>query len=149
MIVIFCDGACAGNQFSQNVGGWGAVIQKGSGDRLEISGSKRNTTNQRMELMACIEALKVVKGQNMPVGVYSDSAYLVNCINQKWYERWLRNGWINSRGLPVENQDLWRALLELLDGMDVVFRKVKGHAGVGLNDRADELAQKAIREAGV
>lgn len=144
-VKIYCDGACSGNQFSSNTGGWGAVLTY-EGKTREIYGGQKNTTNQRMELTACIKALEQVKTGDIEIEVYTDSAYLVNCMHQKWYERWLRNGWKNARKEPVENKDLWVKLLELLDQKRVRFIKVKGHAGVELNELADSLARRGISE---
>lgn len=144
-IIIYCDGACSGNQFGTNQGGWGAVLLFDS-HRKEISGSEKNTTNQRMELMACIRALESLKRTDLPVIIYSDSAYLVNCMQQKWYEKWRRNGWKNVKKQPVENRDLWEQLLQLLSKYKTSFRKVEGHVGIELNERADKLARKAAEK---
>lgn len=112
----------------------------------ELFGGERNTSNQRMELTACIRALEEIKSKDKPIEIYSDSAYLVNCMHQQWYVRWERNGWKNVKKQPVENQDLWMRLLELLDERDVKFKKVQGHAGVEMNERADELARIGTKE---
>lgn len=112
----------------------------------ELHGGERNTSNQRMELTACIKALEAITATEKPVAIYSDSAYLVNCMHERWYDRWRKNGWKNAKKQPVENRDLWERLLELLEGRRVRFQKVEGHAGVELNERADELAQLGIRE---
>lgn len=145
-IVVYCDGACSGNQSANNIGGWGVVL-KYKHHRKELWGGERNTSNQRMELTACIKALEAITAKEMPVEIYSDSAYLVNCMNERWYERWRRNGWKNTKKQPVENKDLWQRLLDLIEGRDVRFYKVEGHAGIELNERADELAQMGIKEA--
>jgi ribonuclease HI len=110
----------------------------------EIHGGELNTTNQRMELTACIMALEQLKSGKYNVEVYTDSAYLVNCINKKWYTAWQRNGWKNAAKKPVENRDLWEKLLGLLALYKVVFIKVTGHSGNALNERADELARQGI-----
>jgi ribonuclease HI len=145
-IIIYCDGACSGNQYQCNTGGWGAILQQGS--RLkEIHGGERNTTNQRMELTACIRALEQLKSGKYAVEVYTDSAYLVNCMQKKWYATWRRNGWINSARKPVENRDLWEKLLSLISLYKVKFIKVAGHSGNKRNERADELARQGIQEA--
>jgi len=142
-ILIYCDGACSGNQFARNKGGWGAVLKYR--DRVrEISGGETDTSNQRMELTACINALALVKKKDLRIEVYSDSAYLVNCIRQGWYRRWQRNGWKNIAKKPVENRDLWERLISLLAEFDVTFHKVQGHAGIELNERADALARKGM-----
>ena len=144
-VIIYCDGACSGNQFKANSGGWGAVLSYRA-ERKEIRGGEKNTTNQRMELTGGIEALERLKGSGVDAEVYSDSAYLVNGMQQKWYERWEKNGWLNYRKKPVENRDLWERLLKVVRKHNVVFIKVSGHSGVELNERADELARLAIGE---
>ena len=144
-VIIYCDGACSGNQFKGNKGGWGALLVAGDVVK-EIRGGERNTSNQRMELLACIEALRKLNRDGLDVEVYSDSAYLVNCMNQKWYERWQINGWKNARKQPVENKDLWLKLLDLLRKRKVTFHKVKGHSTSALNELADNLAQRGIKE---
>jgi ribonuclease HI len=144
-VVVYCDGACSGNQFSNNKGGWGAVIRYNDRHK-EIYGGELNTTNQRMELIACIKALENVGSSYNEVDVYSDSAYLVNCINKKWYVNWQQNGWKNYKKQPVENKDLWEKLLQLLTKKQVTFTKVSGHSGVELNELADELARRGISE---
>jgi len=144
-IIIYCDGACSGNQYHHNTGGWGAVLLQGS--RLkEIHGGEKNTTNQRMELTACIRALEQIKSGKYAVEVYTDSAYLANCIQRKWYATWQRNGWYNAARKQVENRDLWEKLLSLTSLYKVKFIKVAGHSGNKLNERADELARKGILE---
>jgi ribonuclease HI len=142
-ITIFCDGACSGNQSKLNKGGWGAIVKLKEGTKT-VYGGERNTTNQRMELTACIKALECLTLPKIGVDLYSDSAYLVNCFRDKWYENWQKNCWRNSKKQPVENQDLWRRLLELTDKYNVTFHKVNGHSGNTLNELADKLAQKGI-----
>jgi len=144
-IIIYSDGACSGNQFKSNSGGWGAVLQY-NGTTKEIYGGEHNTTNQRMEITSCIKALEQMKTASIPIAIYSDSAYLVNCMNQQWYKKWQMNGWKNVKKKPVENRDLWERLIELIATYDVSFEKVAGHQGVELNERADELARKGIEE---
>lgn len=145
-IIIYCDGACSGNQYEKNVGGWGAVLQYK--DRVkEIYGGEKNTTNNRMELTACIKALEQVKLKNARIEIYCDSAYIVNCFRQGWRLKWQRNGWMTSKKEPVENRDLWEQLISLVDQHQVAFQKVKGHAGVELNERADQLANRGMAEA--
>ena len=144
-IVIYCDGACSNNQQKDNRGGWGAILLY-QGKTKEISGGERNTTNNRMELLACIRALEAVKNRSLPVEVHTDSAYLANCLLQKWYLRWQRNGWLTAGKKPVENKDLWLRLLALKDKFThVSFHKVAGHSHVELNERADQLAREAIQ----
>ncbi|NLN86185.1 MAG: ribonuclease HI [Syntrophomonadaceae bacterium] len=141
-IDIYTDGACSGNP---GPGGWGAVLLSGRHTK-EIRGGEPETTNQRMELQAVIEALSALKVSGWKVNVYSDSAYVVNAFNQKWLDKWQRNGWFNSRKDPVANQDLWKRLLELTRDNEVRVIKVKGHAGNVYNERCDELARQAIKE---
>lgn len=145
-IIIYCDGACSGNQFRKNAGGWGAILKHGDLVK-EIHGGELNTTNQRMELTACIRALEQLKSGKYDVAVYTDSAYLVNCIHNKWYAAWQKNGWKNAAKKPVENRDLWERLLTLLSMYRVAFIKVAGHSGDPLNERADELARQGIASA--
>ncbi len=145
-VIIYCDGACSGNQFKTNAGGWGAVLKYK--DRVkEIHGGELNTTNQRMELTACIKALEQLTATAFPVAVYTDSAYLANAMKQKWYVKWQSNGWKNAARKAVENRDLWERLLELLKAYHVTFHKVEGHAGDVLNERADKLALQGIEKA--
>ncbi len=147
-IIIYCDGACSNNQQPQNRGGWGAVLLCKDHAR-EISGAERNTSNNRMELLACIKALEEVRNRSLPVDVYTDSAYLANCLLQKWYRRWQRNGWLTAAKKPVENKDLWLRLLALKDQFSsITFHKVAGHSQVELNERADRLAREAIQKLG-
>lgn len=138
-VIVYTDGACSGNP---GPGGWGAILEY-NGHVKELSGGEARTTNQRMEIVAALEALKHLK-EPCHVVVHSDSAYVINCFQQKWYINWRRNGWKNSKGDPVQNRDLWEALLSEVDKHQVEFRKVKGHAGVELNERCDQLARDAV-----
>ncbi len=144
-IIVYTDGACSGNQSRKNVGGWGVVLKHGDHYK-EFYGGERNTTNNRMEMTACIRALEAIKTKDVPIKLHSDSAYIVNCFLQKWYVKWRRNNWKTASKKPVENKDLWEPLLDLAEKMDVQFIKVKGHAGVELNERADELANLGMDE---
>jgi ribonuclease HI len=145
-IQIYCDGACSGNQFGKNSGGWGAIL-KYKDKVKKLYGAERNTSNQRMELTACIKALEAIKINSINIDIYSDSAYLINCMNEKWYERWEKNNWRNSKNKPVENQDLWVGLITLIRKYDISFHKVDGHKGVDLNELADKLARIGIEES--
>ena len=107
------------------------------------AGGERVTTNQRMEITAVLEAVRALGGDG-PVAVVSDSTYVVNCFRDKWYVRWVANGWRNAKKQPVANADLWRPLIELVVAHDVTFRWVKGHSGDRLNDIVDQLAVAAI-----
>jgi ribonuclease HI len=141
--MIYTDGACSGNP---GPGGWGAVLFYGA-NKKEISGCEAGTTNNRMELLAAIEALQILK-EPCKVKLYSDSAYLVNCFQKGWYKNWVRNGWKNSKQEPVENQDLWKRLLKLMEYHAVEYIKVKGHSDNQWNNRCDELAREAIKKLG-
>lgn len=138
-VTIYTDGACSGNP---GPGGWGAILLYGKHEK-ELSGGSKETTNNRMELTAAIEALKKLK-EPCVVHLYSDSAYLVNGMNEGWYRNWQRNGWLNGKKQPVENRDLWQDLLREVKRHNVSFYKVKGHSDNDLNNRCDELARKAI-----
>lgn len=138
-VIIYTDGACSGNP---GPGGWAAILQYGDTSK-EISGGEQSTTNQRMEIRAVLEALRCLK-QPCDVTIYSDSAYVINCFRQKWHVNWRRNGWKNAKGDPVQNRDLWEALFAEAERHQICFEKVKGHAGVALNERCDELARRAV-----
>lgn len=140
-LCIYTDGACSGNP---GPGGWGAVLLYGDNIK-EISGAEKDTTNQRMELLAVIKALEALKVKGWDVTVYSDSAYIVNAFKQDWISNWQRNGWKNSKKEDVANQDLWKRLLALKELNNVTIEKVKGHSGDEWNERCDELARKAIK----
>jgi ribonuclease HI len=131
-VTIYTDGACSGNP---GPGGWAAILIYGEHTK-EISGGDKQTTNNRMELMAVIQSLKMLK-QPCKVKVCSDSAYIVNCFHDKWYVKWEKNGF-------KKNEDLWRELLALYRKHEVEFKKVKGHSNVELNNRCDELARAAV-----
>ena len=139
-VIIYTDGTCSGNP---GPGGWGCVLLWGE-HKKELSGGELLTTNQRMELKAAIEGLKALKVAGWKVKLYSDSAYLVNAINQRWIWGWQKNGWQNSKKEPVANRDLWEELLLYLPRNDVEFYKVKGHAGHEWNERCDALARGGI-----
>jgi len=138
---VYTDGACQNNQApGGQKGGWGCVFVDGP----SYSGYDPKTTNNRMELTAAIEALKHTE-PGATVYLHSDSAYVLNAFLQNWFQGWERRGWKNSKGQPVENQDLWRELLALATARKVEWIKVKGHSGDRYNDKADELAVDAIR----
>ena len=139
-ILVYTDGACSGNP---GPGGWAAIIID-DGQERELSGGERSTTNQRMEMKGAIEGLAAIDGRR-DVALHSDSAYLVNCFRDKWYERWRQNGWRNAQKKPVENRDLWEALIALTERHRVSWHKVAGHSGDPLNERADQLARAAIK----
>ncbi len=136
--VIYTDGACSGNP---GPGGWGWVIPDGAFG----SGFAPDTTNQRMELTAVLEAVRAVPGRLL---IVSDSTYVVNCFRDSWWKGWLDRGWKTSAKKPVANQDLWEPLVELYLEREVDFRWVKGHAGDQWNDIADRLAVEAVINEG-
>ena len=139
MIKIYTDGACKGNP---GKGGWGALIQLG-GESIEIFGGELNTTNNRMELIAVIEALDKVRAEPSRVMVFTDSTYVQKGISE-WILNWKKNGWRSSSKQPVKNQDLWMRLDELKQGMTIEWNWVKGHAGHPENERADFLANQGV-----
>ncbi len=139
-VTIYTDGACSGNP---GPGGWGAVLLWNDHQK-ELSGYEANTTNQRMELCAAVKALEALK-RPCKVKLHSDSAYLINCFKQAWWKKWELNNWTTRGNKSVENQDLWKRLLELNEIHDIEWIKVKGHSGDRLNDRADELATGEIK----
>ena len=140
-VVIYTDGACSGNP---GPGGWGAILMYRD-KKLEISGYEAHTTNNRMELMAPIQALSRLK-EPCQVRVYSDSAYLVNAFQKGWLDNWRRKNWIKSDKKPVENQDLWQELLKFAETHRIEWFKVKGHADNPYNNRCDELATGEIKQ---
>lgn len=135
-VTIYTDGACSGNP---GKGGWGAILIYGDAVK-EISGGEDNTTNNRMELKAVIEALKALKSP-CDVEIYSDSAYVVNAFTQKWIDGWKKKNWKTAGNTSVKNVDLWKELLSLMQNHKVVFKKVKGHSDNELNERCDKLAK--------
>jgi ribonuclease HI len=139
-VAIYTDGACSGNP---GPGGWAAILIDGNIEQ-EISGGEPWTTNQRMEMMGVLQGLRALP-PGRAADVFSDSAYVINCFREKWYVRWRANGWKNSQKKPVENRDLWEALLAEVESRDVAWHKVAGHSGHPLNERADRLAVEAIR----
>lgn len=142
-VCIYTDGACSGNP---GPGGWAALLMVGQ-YKKEISGYVEDTTNNRMELTAALEGLRALN-QACKVNLYSDSAYLVSAFNQRWLEKWQKNGWKNAAGQAVSNPDLWQALLEMDKRHIISWNKVKGHSTNPYNNRVDELAVQAIKDKG-
>lgn len=137
-VQIFTDGACSGNP---GPGGWGAVLRWNDKEK-ELSGGARETTNNRMEMMAAIRALENLK-RAVPVDLYTDSIYLRDGIT-KWMPAWKANGWKTAAKKPVKNRDLWERLERAMKQHDIRWHWVKGHAGHPENERADALARTAI-----
>ena len=125
-------------------GGWAFVVIRDGQEIFKTGHSELNTTNQRMELTAVVEALKYMQEHRHPnekVVIYSDSAYLVNCYLQDWYINWERNGWRNAQHKDVANRDLWEQIIPFFDNFWYYFIKVQGHAGNYRNEQCDEIAQ--------
>ncbi len=137
---IYTDGACLGNP---GPGGYGAVIMEND-NRVELSGGFRKTTNNRMELLAVIAALKYFAGRKgLRLKIHSDSKLIINAFNQHWIKAWKRRGWKKADGDTVLNKDLWQELAKLEEQHYVTFEWVKGHAGIEENERCDELSKAA------
>jgi ribonuclease HI len=134
--VVYTDGACSGNP---GPGGWAWAVAPGG--EPSASGGEGHTTNQRMEILAVLEALRSIDG---PVLVVSDSTYVVNCFRDGWWRRWKTNGWRNAKREPVANRDLWEPLVALYEERRPEFRWVKGHSGDPMNDLVDRLAVAAM-----
>ena len=140
-IDLYTDGACSGNP---GVGGWACVLIY-NGIRKTISGGEKETTNNRMELMAVIRGLETLK-QECIVDIYSDSAYVVNAIEKGWIDNWQKNGWKTAKKDDVLNKDLWQKLLELTKKHPSTFIKVKGHADNELNNLCDKMAVEEVNK---
>lgn len=141
-VTIYTDGACSGNP---GPGGWGAILMY-QDQKKELFGFEPETTNNRMELTAVIEALRALKVA-CNVSIHTDSAYVCNAFQLNWLNNWKANGWKTASKRDVENQDLWRSLLDVLAIHTYQFVKVKGHSDNPFNNRCDELARLAIKQA--
>lgn len=139
--IVYTDGACSGNP---GPGGWAWAVDGGPED----SGGEANTTNQRMEIMAALQAMTSLSGD---LEIVSDSTYVVNCFRDRWYEGWLARGWKTTARKPVANRDLWEPLLKLYQdrggAASIQFSWVKGHSGDKMNDYVDALAVAAAESA--
>lgn len=135
-IEIFTDGACLGNP---GPGGWGAILRYNGVEKV-LSGGEAETTNNRMEILAVIKALKALK-EKCNIELYTDSQYVCNAINKGWAQKWKSNNWKRNKNEPALNSDLWEVLLDLLEKQNVKFNWVKGHAGHEENERCDVLAR--------
>jgi ribonuclease HI len=141
-VELWADGACSGNP---GPGGWGAVLRLG--DRVrELSGGDPQTTNNRMELTAVLEGLRALT-RPVDVVIHVDSSYVERAFTQGWLEGWRRNGWRTAGKQPVKNRDLWEQLAAEVERHRVTWKRVKGHSGVELNERADALAVAACTGA--
>ena len=147
-IDVYTDGSAKGNGTSTSVGGWAFCVVSNGEVVYRSYGSESSTTNQRMELTAAAEALDWLVYLLKPrpedtITVFSDSAYLINCVNQSWWRNWQKNGWRNAKREPVANQDLWIRLIPYFNSASIKWSKVKGHAGDKSNEMVDEMAQSA------
>jgi ribonuclease HI len=138
--VIYTDGACSGNP---GPGGWGAVIFDEDKNETNISGEEKSTTNNRMELMAPIMALKKIK-KSSKIIIYTDSIYLKNGITT-WIKNWEKNGWMSANKKPIKNKDLWVTLNKLSEYQNIDWKWIKAHDGNKYNEMADKLATEAIK----
>ena len=141
-IEIYTDGACRGNP---GPGGWGVLLISGN-RRKTMHGGERETTNNRMELTAAIEALNALRGPRQVI-LHTDSKYVMDGISS-WMGRWKQRGWRTSNRKPVKNQDLWQALDAAVGRHDIKWKWVKGHTGVPGNEEADALANRGLDELG-
>ena len=141
-VQVWTDGACKGNP---GPGGWGVLLRSGAHER-ELFGGEANTTNNRMELLAVIEALKALK-RPCVLEVHTDSQYVQKGMTE-WLEGWKRRGWLTAARKPVKNADLWRTLDELVGRHRVSWHWVRGHAGDPGNERADALANRGVELVG-
>lgn len=130
ILKIYTDGACSGNQSDSNLGGWGAILEFGE-HKKELYGSALDTTNNKMELTAVIEALKELKRDGLNIEIFTDSSYIANCFREKWYVNWEKNNWKTTKKTAVENRTLWEELLALVrKHASVTFFRVKGHVNI-------------------
>ena len=137
-VIIYTDGACRGNP---GPGGWGALLRYGRHEKI-LSGAESHTTNNRMELMAAIKALAVLK-ESCKIDLHTDSQYLQKGITE-WLKNWKKKGWKKSDKQPVKNADLWQVLDQEVDRHTIVWHWVKGHSGHPENELADTIANQAI-----
>lgn len=131
-------------------GAWGFIAIRDSNEFYRASGVEMDTTNQRMELSAVLKALKYISTVRRPSEraiIYCDSAYVINCYSQEWYNEWLRNGFMTSTKNPVKNIDLWEQIIPYFDNFWYYFSKVPGHAGNYWNEKCDEMVQKEAQTA--
>lgn len=141
-IKIYTDGACKGNGQANARGGWAAVLDNGK-RQLRISAGEDDTTNNRMELKAAVEALQAIKKPDAKIVLKTDSKYLQRGCNE-WLSQWKERGWKLANGKPVQNRDLWEQLDTLLNRLSVNFEWVKGHSGEPMNTLVDNLASEAV-----
>lgn len=130
MINIYTDGSCRDNRKNEGKGGWAFVVlesipRQDMNIKSQGSGYLEGATNQQMEIIAVYEALKSIKEVSMPINLYSDSAYVINCLKDRWYDKWRQNGWTNSKGHPVENKEIWELMFGEIEKYNVTPFHVK------------------------
>ena len=144
-VKIYTDGGARGNGTKDALGAIGVVLMDDNGNRKEVKKAYLGTTNNIMELTAAVEGLKLLR-EPCEVTLYSDSAYLVNAFNQRWVEKWQRNGWRTANKEPVKNKEIWKELIDLMKIHEVMFVKVKGHSDDENNEACDRLVNEAMDE---
>lgn len=149
-IDMYTDGSTRANGTNKARGGWAYLLMINTNEIYTNYGGEANTTNNRMELTAIIKGIENAKERYpdkiIDMYIYSDSAYIINCYEQKWYKKWLSNGWLNSNKQPVANQDLWEQLIPYFEDDNYEFFKVKGHSINEFNNMVDKLACKGADE---
>lgn len=141
---IYTDGSCKSIGM-KTFGAWGFVVVHDDKKIFYKTGGETDTTNQRMELLAVVEALRYIaplRTEHQRVKLFSDSAYVINCYTQRWFDMWLRNGWTNSSGKAVAHKELWEEIIPFFDHWWYSFTKVKGHANIYWNEMCDQLVQE-------
>lgn len=162
-IHLWTDGSSINSGENVGCGGHGYVLLYGDFEGVDIKteycdekfilkgygSAKEKTTNQREELKAVVEGLKKIKDPSVPIEIFSDSAYFINCMNDKWYANWRTNGWKNSKKQAVVNQDIWEEMLDVIESnmMFIKYNKVKGHSGIFYNEMCDKLAGQGLDES--
>ena len=147
-LTAYTDGACSANGTSKAKAGWAFVLLDEDENLIaEGAGGVDNGTNNIGELTAIIKAIEAAAELSPEkLEIFSDSAYVVNAITNKWFINWERNGWLTSQNKPVKNKDLWLKLMKAMEEIEIKFSKVKGHAGEEFNEIADKLAVKATND---
>jgi ribonuclease HI len=149
LIEVYTDGACTQGAFMPWPGGYAAIILINGEPVNSIQNGKFHTTNNEMELMAFLAGLELANNERIyndfhyDIIIYTDSAYIYNCFKQKWYEKWINNGWITSDKQPVKNQDLWMKIINLFYKLNIKIEKVKAHKDNKYNNYVDQLAVEA------
>lgn len=144
-VEIYTDGSSSNNKTL--CGGWSAILIYKDKEKQIYGGEPPEETNQTMEMLAVIKGLEELRTTKIPVRIYSDSAYIVNCFKDKWYVGWKKNGWVNSQKKAVANRSLWERMIQLYERQnDIDFCKVKGHSNIEYNELADKLAVKGRHE---